>query len=73
VSRAGRAGLKTFTALALPDRMLASVAITDAMKASPATLANAKKQLAEGDANAAADRMAQAIANYQQAWTIVNN
>jgi hypothetical protein len=55
------------------DAILASIAITDATKASPSTLASAKAQLAEGDANAAAGRTAQAIANYQQAWLLVSN
>ncbi len=55
------------------DRILASVAIADATKASPSTLANAQKQLAEGDANSAAGRTAQAVANYQQAWAFVSN
>jgi hypothetical protein len=55
------------------DRILASTAIADATKANAATLANAQKQLAEGDANAVAGRSAQAVANYQQAWEIVSN
>jgi hypothetical protein len=55
------------------DAILASTAITDATKASPSTLANAKAQLAEGDTNAAAGRTTQAIANYQQAWSLVSN
>ncbi len=55
------------------DRILASVAIADATKGNPSTLANAQKQLAEGDANSAAGRSTQAVANYQQAWASVSN